>query len=144
MFLTLPDDSQSFLTVLHSGYFLQGHPWNIFQGRSLRGLLDISFPQLLGPYGLQWQLPEYRIPVLGTQAGLEPTRRDSNPQSQNCKTKTQGGTQTHNLRTEKPRHKFSGATLRQQTTCKMHTNKRTSKGSFGVPGCHADLGGTSK
>ena len=27
-------------------------------------------------------------------------------------TQTQGGTQTHNLRTEKPRHKFSGATLR--------------------------------
>ena len=91
--------------------------------------------------------------------------QDTNSQSRNWKTKTQ----IHNLRTEKlrhkftnkdtnsqsqnwkakmqihkQRHKFSGATLRQQTTCKMHTNKRTSKGSFGVPGCHVGLGRTSK
>ena len=57
------------------------------------------------------------------------------------------GAQTHNLRTEKLRHKFSSATLRHldnRQHNKTHTNKRTSKGSFGVPGCHADLGGTSK
>jgi hypothetical protein len=95
------------------------------------------------------------------------------PHSARCKTKARGGTWTHNLGTlkprhevglkptisepwnqdtnsqtktqiHKPRHKFSGATLRQQTTCKTHTNKRTYKGSFGVPGCYTDLSGTSK
>jgi hypothetical protein len=69
-FITLPDDSQTFLTV--------PHPWNIFQGSQLVGPLDISLPRLLGSYGPQWQLPEYRI---------------------------RGGTQTHNLRTVKPKHK---------------------------------------
>ena len=68
------------------------------------------------------------------------TNQDTNSQSQNWKTKTQ----IQNLRIEKPRHKISGATLRQQTTCKLHTNKRTSKGSSGVPGCHTDLNGASK
>ena len=54
-------------------------------------------------------------------ARIQNTRWDSNPQSQNCKprhkvgleptisqnckTMTQGGTRTHNLTTEKPRHK---------------------------------------
>ena len=38
IFLTLPDDSQTFLTVPHPGHFLQGHPWNVFQGCSLRSL----------------------------------------------------------------------------------------------------------
>lgn len=32
---------------------------------------------------------------------------------QNTRTGNTGGTQTHNLRTEKPRHKFSGSTLTQ-------------------------------
>jgi hypothetical protein len=68
-FITLPDDSQTFLTV--------PHPWNAFQGSQLLGPLDVSLLRLLGPYGPQWQLPEYRI---------------------------RGGTQTHNLRTVKPRH----------------------------------------
>ena len=50
------------------------HPWNIFQRLQLSGPLDVSLPWLLGPYGPQWQLPEYRIPELGNQAvGLEPT-----------------------------------------------------------------------
>ena len=68
-FLTLPNDSQTFLTV--------PHPWNIFQASQIVGPLDVSLPWLLGPYGPQWQLPEYRI---------------------------RGGTQTHNLGTIKPRH----------------------------------------
>ena len=38
IFLTLPDDSQTFLTVPHPGHFLQVHPWNVFQGCSLRSL----------------------------------------------------------------------------------------------------------
>jgi hypothetical protein len=52
-FITLSDDSQTFLTV--------PHPWNIFQGSQLVGRLDVSLPRLLGPYSPQWQLPEYRI-----------------------------------------------------------------------------------
>ena len=75
-FITLPDESQTFLTL--------PHPWNIFQGLQLVGPLDISLPRLLGPYSPQWQLPEYRIRGgtqthnLGTvkprhEVGLEPT-----------------------------------------------------------------------
>ena len=68
-FITLPDDSQTFLTVPHT--------WNVFLGAQLVEPLDVSLLWLLGPYGPQWQLPEYRI---------------------------RGGTQTHNLGTIKPRH----------------------------------------
>jgi hypothetical protein len=69
-----------------------------------------------------------RFAACGALGHLPPAAAESSCPSvaaariQDTRTGNLCGTQTHNPRTEKPRHKFSGATLRQQTTYKTPTN----------------------